>query len=155
MRLPEGYVKYMLEVQNVKIHPSTHVLLLKKAIYSLVQAARQWRKKFKEVMATCYYYPSKSDPCLFIKKAADREPISFVIIYVDDGGIIGTPDAIKEVISGLGKVFKVKTMGEMEKFAGCHIIDTVDKYGVWIHQPKLLKKIKENFKDILGDTKRI
>jgi hypothetical protein len=42
MRLPDGYVKYMLEVHNVKIHPSTHVLLLKKAIYGIVQAARQW-----------------------------------------------------------------------------------------------------------------
>jgi hypothetical protein len=56
-------------------------------------------------MATCDYYLSKSDPCPFIKKVADGEPISFVIIYVDDGGIIGTPDAIKEVISALGKVF--------------------------------------------------
>jgi Reverse transcriptase (RNA-dependent DNA polymerase) len=75
MRLPDGYVKYMLEVHNVKIDPSTLVLLLKKAIYRLVQAARQWCKKFKEVMATCDYYPSISDPCLFIKKAADGEPI--------------------------------------------------------------------------------
>jgi Reverse transcriptase (RNA-dependent DNA polymerase) len=30
MRLPDVYVKYMLEVHNVKINPSTHVLLLKK-----------------------------------------------------------------------------------------------------------------------------
>jgi hypothetical protein len=56
MRLPDRYVKYMLEVHKVKIYPSTHVLLLKKAIYGLVQAARQWWKKFKEVMATCDYY---------------------------------------------------------------------------------------------------
>jgi hypothetical protein len=47
------------------------------------------------------------------------------------GGIIGTPD----VISALGKSFKVKTMGVMENFVGCKIIDTIDKDGVWIHQP--------------------
>jgi hypothetical protein len=75
-------------------------------------------------MATGDQCPRKSDPCLFFKKAADGEPIYFDIIYVDGGGIIGTPDAIKEVINALGKVFKVKTMGEMEKFVGCHIIDT-------------------------------
>jgi Reverse transcriptase (RNA-dependent DNA polymerase) len=112
---------------------------LNKAIYGLVQAARQWWKTFKKVMAECNYYPSKSYPCLFIKKAEKDEPLSFVRIYVDDGGFIGTPDAIKEVISAHGKSFMVKTMGEMENFVGCKIIDTIDKYGVWIHQPKILK----------------
>jgi Reverse transcriptase (RNA-dependent DNA polymerase) len=76
MRIPEGYSKYMMEVHNTKIDSNTHVLLLKKAIYGLVQAARQWWKKFKEVMAMCDYFPSKSDPCLFIKKAKENEPLS-------------------------------------------------------------------------------
>jgi hypothetical protein len=40
----------------------------------------------------------KADPCLLIKKANGDEPLSFVMIYVNDGGIIGTPEAIKEVI---------------------------------------------------------
>jgi Reverse transcriptase (RNA-dependent DNA polymerase) len=51
MRIPEGYVRYMLEVHSKNIDPSTHVLLLKKAIYGLVQAASHWWKKFKESMA--------------------------------------------------------------------------------------------------------
>jgi hypothetical protein len=62
-----------------------------------------------------------------------------VIIYVYDGGIIGSPYSIKNVISSLGKVFKLKTMGEMKIFVGCHIIYTTDKDVVWIHQPKMLK----------------
>jgi heptaprenylglyceryl phosphate synthase len=63
-------------------------------------------------MAGCNYVPSKADPCLFNKKAKGDKPLSFVIIYVDYGGIIGTPEAIKEVIEVLSKSFKVKTMGE-------------------------------------------
>jgi Reverse transcriptase (RNA-dependent DNA polymerase) len=129
MRIPEGYIRYMLEAHNKVIDPSTHVLLLKKEIYGLVQAARQWWKQFKEAMAGCNYFPSKADPCLFIKKASGGEPMSFVIIYVDEGGIFGTPEAFKEVIEALCKSFKVKTMGEMRKFVGCHIIDTPDKDG--------------------------
>jgi hypothetical protein len=61
-----------------------------------------------------------------------RHPIEnllFVAIYVDDGGIIVTPDAIKVVITALGKV-SVKTMGEMETFVCCHNIDTIEKDGV-------------------------
>jgi hypothetical protein len=46
-------------------------------------------------------------------------------------------------MSALGKVLKVKTMGEMKNIVGCHIIDTVDKDVVWINQSKLLKYLKE------------
>jgi hypothetical protein len=93
-------------------------------------------------MAGCNYYPNKSDPSLFIKKA---EPRSFVIIHVDDGEIIGTPNASKEIISAIGRSFKVKTLGEMENFVGCKILET----GVLIHHQKLLKTLKESFKSII------
>jgi Reverse transcriptase (RNA-dependent DNA polymerase) len=145
----------MKEVHNRDIDSTTHVLQLKKAIYGLVQAARQWWKKFKEVMAGCNYYPSKAYPCLFMKKVKDDEHMSFVIIYVDDEGIISTPEAIKEVIEALGNTYKVKSMGEMDKFVGCQIIDTPDKDGVWIHQLKLLKNLKINFEELLEDTTRV
>jgi Reverse transcriptase (RNA-dependent DNA polymerase) len=73
----------MKEIHNKIIDSTNHVMFLKKAIYGLVQAARQWWKKIKEVMAGCNYYPIKADPCLFMKKVKDDEPMSFVIIYVD------------------------------------------------------------------------
>jgi Reverse transcriptase (RNA-dependent DNA polymerase) len=53
MRIPEDYVRYMLEVHNKHNDSSTHVLLLKMAIYGLVQAVRQWWKKLKAAMAGC------------------------------------------------------------------------------------------------------
>jgi hypothetical protein len=64
------------------------VLLLKKAIHGLVQAG-------------CNHFPSKADPSLFTKKANGDKPLSSVIIYDDDRGIIGTPESIKEVIEAL------------------------------------------------------
>jgi Reverse transcriptase (RNA-dependent DNA polymerase) len=129
----------MLDVHNVTIDCTTHVILLKIVIYGLVQDARQWWPNFKEIMATFDYYPSISDHCLFINQEDNGESIAIVIIYVDDDGIIGTPHAIKEVSTALGNVFNIKTMGEMEKFVGCPIIDTIDRHGVWIHQPTFLK----------------
>jgi hypothetical protein len=82
---------------------------------------------------------------VFIKKAKGDEPQSFVIIYVDDGGIIGTPEAIKEVIEPLSKSIKVRTMREMSKFDGC----------IWIHQPKLFKNLKGKFKHLLEENTRV
>jgi hypothetical protein len=55
IRIPEDYVRFMLELHN---------------------------------------FPSKADTCLFIKKANGDEPMSFVIIYVDDWGIIGIIEAL-------------------------------------------------------------
>jgi Reverse transcriptase (RNA-dependent DNA polymerase) len=118
MRIPEGYVRYMLEVHKKNIDPSTHVLLLKRSIYGLVQAAKQWWKNFKEAMAGCNYFSSIANPCLFIKKAIGDEPLSFVIIYVDNGGIIGKPETIKEVNEALSTSFKVKTICELSKKEG-------------------------------------
>ena len=62
MKIPEGYAKCMLEKHNQVISADTHLIKLNKAIYGLVQAARQWWKKFKEAMELCDYYPCKEDP---------------------------------------------------------------------------------------------
>jgi hypothetical protein len=98
------------------------------------------------------YFSSEADLCLFIKMAFGYIPLSFVIIYAEDGGIIGTTEGIKEVSEALSKSFIVRTMGEMDKFVG---LDTTDIYGVWIHQTKLLKNLKDNFKDLVRENTRV
>jgi hypothetical protein len=45
----------------------------------------------------------------------------------------------------LGKTFKVKYLGKLENFVGCHIIEDKDKSKIWIHQPNLLKHLEEDF----------
>jgi Reverse transcriptase (RNA-dependent DNA polymerase) len=42
MTIPEGYTKYLKAKHNKIIDSNTHCLKLKRAIYGLVQAARQW-----------------------------------------------------------------------------------------------------------------
>jgi hypothetical protein len=43
----------------------------------------------------------------------------------------------------------------MAKYVGFYIIDTTDKNGVRIHQPKLLKNIKASFMDLLEENTRV
>jgi hypothetical protein len=69
----------------------------------LNKAARQWWKKFKAAMAKLNYFPSLADPCLFTKKETSISTPSFVIIYVDDGGIFGTQKDVDDIIKGLSK----------------------------------------------------
>jgi hypothetical protein len=143
MKFPDGYSRYLKEKHNKDYDYHKYCVKLKKALYGLVQAARQWWKKFKEAMATCHYYPTSIDPCLFIKKDANQKPLAFVIIYVDDGGIIGSDESIKEILQALGNSFKVKSLGAMEHFVGCHIIEAANQEALWIHQPKLLKNLQK------------
>jgi hypothetical protein len=119
-----------------------------------VQAARQWWKKFKDVMKSIGYLPSEIDPCLFIKNKGNNQK-AFVIIYVDDGGIFGTDEDIKETIDALRKNFMVKDLGKLEHFVGCRMIeDPKDEHTMYVHQPKLLKHLESDFKKIMGKPKQ-
>ncbi len=152
MEFPEGYEEYLL-LHGLRYSASEYCLLLLKALYGLVQAARQWWKKMTEVMSQIGFHPSKADPCLFIKRKQHNEPPAFVILYVDDGGIIGTQKVIKDVMNALSKVFKIKDLGEMKSFVGCEIHENKEKDTIWIHQPKLIKHLKETFPDIAKNPK--
>jgi transposase InsO family protein len=165
MEIPEGYIKYIQDLrtngkqnetpmangtQIADISEKTHCLELKKAIYGLVQAARQWWKKFKQVILDMGYKPSLADPCLFYK---DGNPKSFIIIYVDDGGIFSDDKTIKEVINALSKTFNVKYLGKLENFIGCKLIENEARDTIWIHQPKLFKHLEQAFGKLVEDVR--
>jgi hypothetical protein len=88
---------------------------VKKAIYGLVQAARQWWKKFKDVLETLNYIPSTADSSFLIKQ--ENVKITYLMMYVVDGGIFcERRKKIKEMIDKLSKHFVVKDLGNMETF---------------------------------------
>jgi Reverse transcriptase (RNA-dependent DNA polymerase) len=153
MVFPDGYEDYLQEVHHVYKTAKLFCVKLNKALYGLVQAARQWWKKFKEKMLLLGYKPSEADPCLFVKKNQTEKVISFIILYVDDGGIIGTQETIDELVSGLSEDFKVKYLGQMEHFVGCRLIENKSKDTLWIHQPKLIKNLKLHFQQLVDSVK--
>ena len=146
MDYPEGYSDYLKEngIHLDKLDTTKYCLKLNKSIYGLVQAARQWWKKFKTVILSLGYKACEADPCLFIKDNKN-ETKSFIAIYVDDGGIFSTEENIKEVLTELSKTFMVKDLGKMETFLGCKIIENEEKDTIYIHQPKLIKNLKSTF----------
>ena len=153
MEFPEGYERYLEQIHQVYTDPAIQCVRLKRALYGLVQAARQWWKKFREKMLALNFKASEADPCLFIRTNPNNEVISFVILYVDDGGIIGTQDTIDELVSGLSEEFKVKYLGDMEYFVGCRLIRNKERDTLWIHQPKLIKNLKLHFGELVKSVK--
>ena len=76
MEIPTGYKEVYADPGNNK------VLVLKMAMYGLVQAARQWFKHLSDVLITLGYNPCESDPCLMYR--IDEEGLCIILMYVDD-----------------------------------------------------------------------
>jgi predicted alpha/beta superfamily hydrolase len=61
---------------------------------------------------------------------------SYLIIYVDDGGIFcETREEIIDMTVKLSKHFVVKDIGKKETFVGFKIINSKKNATVYIHQP--------------------
>ena len=77
-----------MECPEGMVHNSDEVLLLKKTIYGLVQASRQYNKRFNDVLVNKLgFQQCRADRCLFYKK--DDNGIVIVLTYVDDNLCVG------------------------------------------------------------------
>ena len=91
-------------------------LILEKAIYGLVQAARQFWKKIVDKMQEGGFQLSKADPCMLYKE--DEKGICIITIYIDDRLIIGKEEAIDAAINVLQRHFQVKDQTSLEDYLG-------------------------------------
>ena len=76
----EVYVSQPFGFEDQKY--SNHVFKLKKSLYGLKQAARQWYERLSNFLLSQGYETGKTDKTLFIKKACNQ--IILVQVYVDD-----------------------------------------------------------------------
>ena len=96
---------------------------LKKGIYGLCQAARQFWKKFMDTIKqeSFGFQVSPADPCMLFKK--NEVGICIIIMYVDDMVIIGKKVQIEDFAS---KIQKERTRG-------------------WLGQPSIIKSLEQKF----------
>ena len=116
MKCPEGYElpeELLLTDEDVQ-----YVLMLLKAIYGLVQAARAYYECFSSHLMSpeCNFTRSRADPCLFYR----GNHLGTVIksIHVDDGFVIGDQAAIDDFYKCVENKFKVKINDDVKEFLG-------------------------------------
>ena len=119
-------------------------VLLKKSIYGLVQAARQWYKKFVQMLKRIGFESCLADPCLLCKKESNGE-MTILVVYVDDCICIGSKEAIKKTINQIAKHFTIKRMGMARDYVGCRIKQLEGNEGILVTQPELLKSLEKKF----------
>ena len=79
MHQPEGFV----EKGNENM-----VCRLKKSLYELKQATRQWYQKFKSFMVDHAFHKTQADHFVFVKRY-DRGEFLIFLLYVDDMLVVG------------------------------------------------------------------
>jgi hypothetical protein len=120
------------------------VWLLKKALYSLQQAAQAWHKKLKDSLVKVGLHPSESDPCLIIEQFNDGCAV-YVLIHVDDALIVGSSAAVREVKSKFSSLFEVRDLGEEVFFLGLEILRDRTAGTLWLGQSQYAEKKLEQF----------
>lgn len=109
MRVPEG-------IHN----PFNLVCLLRKSIYGLKQASREWHAKLVEELLCQGFVQSKNDYSLFIKRSNGL--LCIAAVYVDD--VILTGDnitAIHDLKAHLNDKFGIKDLGRLHYFFGIEV----------------------------------
>ncbi|CAI7889562.1 unnamed protein product [Closterium sp. NIES-53] len=128
---------------------SGRVLRLKKSLYKLKQAPRQWYLKLRGVLEEIGFTPSTADHSLFM--LGEGEQRSFMVVYVDDILIFSpSSDLVKEVMLKLKDKFKCKALGDVNFYLGIHIERDVEKRCMRVHQRKYLEALAANFRQSEG-----
>ena len=143
MDIPEGYKE--------EAGPNK-CLQLQKSIYGLVQAARQYYKKFIGILRKIGFTGGYADPCLMTWKS--KFGIVFISIWVDDSLLIGTNEAINETIKQLKEYgLKLTVEENLKDYLSCEITISDDGKTGWIHQPHLIKKLEAKFGHLVKGMK--
>ena len=132
MKPPAGYTK---------AKPG-EVCRLRKSIYGLKQASRQWNKELSKFLKTLNFQQSTQDYSLFTR-TFDGEFL-VLLVYVDDILLTGTSSSqIEAVKIALDHVFTIKDLGQLAYFLGIEVHR--NENGIFLSQKKYIQ-------DILADA---
>ena len=118
MKIPEGYKECIQDYDEDK------ALKLDKAIYGLVQAARQFWKKLTSKLKEAGFEPSIMDPCFQCK---DDRGLSILIMYIDDLPIIGKLETNESTVDDLKQYFEIKKPTTLDNYLGVQVIKSADQ----------------------------
>ncbi|GJR02418.1 retrotransposon protein, putative, ty1-copia subclass [Tanacetum coccineum] len=138
MEQPEGFVsqKYPNRVYN-----------LKRSIYGLKQASRQWNKRFDDEIKKFGFNQNRDEPCVYVK--ASGSYVTFIILYVDDILIMGNNiPMLQDVKYYLGRCFAMKDLGEAAYILGIKIYQDRSKRLIGLCQSAYIEKILKRFQTV-------
>ena len=135
MQQPEGFV----ESENSHL-----VCRLKKSIYGLKQASRQWYLKFDEIISSMGFVENKVDQCIYLKVSGSHFII--LVLYVDDILLASSDiNLLHETKSMLSKSFDMKDLGDASYVLGIEIHRDRSRHLLGLSQKAYINRVLERF----------
>ena len=116
---------------------------MRKVAYGLVQAARQYYKKFVRILTNKMGFEKcMADQCLL--KREDKSGAVLVCIYVDNILCIGDREALEKFTNQMTEYFNIVEEGTLEEYVGFKLRKVSEKE-IIMKQTNIIRKINRNF----------
>ncbi|KAL0286337.1 UNVERIFIED_CONTAM: Retrovirus-related Pol polyprotein from transposon RE1 [Sesamum radiatum] len=136
MDQPEGFTS---------VREEQKVCHLRRSIYGLKQASRNWNIHFDEVIRDYNFIKNDFDPCVY--KKVSGSSVAFLVLYVDDILLIGNDVKILgDTKVWLSTQFSMKDLGEASYILGIKIIRDRSKRMLGMTQTSYVEKVLKRFK---------
>ena len=111
---------YVEQPLGIKVQDrDTHVCRLKKALYGLNQAPRDWYERIDSYLMKLSFTRSNVDPNLYYKVVQGKPLI--LVLYVDDIFLTDANPFIHQCKRELAAEFEMKDLGLMHYFLGLEV----------------------------------
>ncbi|CAI7788200.1 unnamed protein product [Closterium sp. NIES-53] len=118
---------------------------LRRPVYGLRQAPREWHDTLRTTLAALGFAPSTSDPSLFLRTDTTLPPF-YVLVYVDDL-VFATANtkALAHVKSELQKRHKCTDLGELTSYLGLRITQDRAQRTITLSHPHMVQQVLQRF----------
>ena len=143
---------YMKQAEGFHEGGPNHVCRLKKSLYGLKQAARQWNKKLHTTLQSMGFKRLDSDRSIYVYVKDDLRII--VPIFIDDITLASKSSAaIDKAVHDLSQHFKLRDLGPTKFLLGVEIIRDRSKHTLALSQRQYIIDMLERFK--MSDCKPV
>ena len=136
---------YMAQPEGFVVEGKEHLgCKLKKSIYGLKQASRQWYLKFDQIIREFGFEENKRDNCIYAKFRGSK--FIFLILYVDDILLASSDkNLLLETKRFLTSKFEMKDLGEATYVLGIEIHRNRSKGILGLSQKTYIEKVLKKY----------
>ncbi|CAI5509270.1 unnamed protein product [Closterium sp. Naga37s-1] len=118
---------------------------LRRPVYGLCQAPREWHDTLRTTLAALGFAPSTADPSLFLRTDTSLPPF-YILVYVDDL-VFATADTagLAHVKSELQKRHTCTDLGELRSYLGLQITRDRARRTITLTQSHMVQQVLQRF----------